>query len=130
MTNLKEKGIGTQAIHAGQEKNPFGALATPIYQTSTFIFDSVEQGQARFMGEEEGYIYSRTKNPTVTVAEEKVAMLEKGEHAMATSSGMGAISSTLWTFLKAGDHILADKTLYGCTFALLKSWTYKIWSRS
>ena len=119
MTNLKEKGIGTQAIHAGQEKNPFGALATPIYQTSTFIFDSVEQDQARFMGEEEGYIYSRTKNPTVTVAEEKVAMLEKGEHAMATSSGMGAISSTLWTLLKSGDHILADKTLYGCTFALL-----------
>ena len=119
MENLKEKGIGTQAIHAGQEKNPFGALATPIYQTSTFVFDSVEQGQARFMGEEEGYIYSRTKNPTVTVAEEKVAMLEKGEHAMATSSGMGAISSTLWTLLKAGDHVLADKTLYGCTFALL-----------
>ena len=119
MENLKEKGIGTQAIHAGQTKNPFGTLATPIYQTSTFIFDSVEQGQARFMGEEEGYIYSRTKNPTVTVAEEKVAMLEKGEHAMATSSGMGAISSTLWTLLKAGDHVLADKTLYGCTFALL-----------
>ncbi len=119
MENLKEKGIGTQAIHAGQAKNPFGTLATPIYQTSTFVFDSVEQGQARFMGEEEGYIYSRTKNPTITVAEEKVAMLEKGEHAMATSSGMGAISSTLWTLLKAGDHVLADKTLYGCTFALL-----------
>ena len=119
MENLKEKGIETQAIHAGQAKNPFGTLATPIYQTSTFVFDSVEQGQARFMGEEEGYIYSRTKNPTVTVAEEKVAMLEKGEHAMATSSGMGAISSTLWTLLKAGDHVLADKTLYGCTFALL-----------
>ena len=119
MENLKEKGIGTQAIHAGHTKNPFGTLATPIYQTSTFVFDSVEQGQARFMGEEEGYIYSRTKNPTVTVAEEKVAMLEKGEHAMATSSGMGAISSTLWTLLRAGDHVLADKTLYGCTFALL-----------
>ncbi len=119
MENLKEKGIGTQAIHAGQTKNPFGTLATPIYQTSTFVFDSVEQGQARFMGEEEGYIYSRTKNPTITVAEEKVAMLEKGEHAMATSSGMGAISSTLWTLLKAGDHVVADKTLYGCTFALL-----------
>ena len=119
MENLKEKGIGTQAIHAGHTKNPFGTLATPIYQTSTFVFDSVEQGQARFMGEEEGYIYSRTKNPTVTVAEEKIAMLEKGEHAMATSSGMGAISSTLWTLLRAGDHVLADKTLYGCTFALL-----------
>ena len=119
MKDLEKKGIGTQAIHAGHKKNPFGTLATPIYQTSTFVFDSVEQGQRRFLGEEEGYIYSRTMNPTVTVAEEKIAMLEKGEHAMATSSGMGAISSTLWTLLKAGDHVLADKTLYGCTFALL-----------
>ena len=119
MEDLQNKGLGTQAIHAGHHKNAFGALATPIYQTSTFVFDSVEQGQRRFLGEEEGYIYSRTMNPTVTVAEEKVAMLEKGEKAMATSSGMGAISSTLWTLVKAGDHIVADKTLYGCTFALL-----------
>lgn len=119
MKDIKEKGIGTQAIHAGHKKNPFGTLATPIYQTSTFVFDSVEQGQARFMGEEEGYIYSRTSNPTITTVEEKVAVLEKAEKAMATSSGMGAISSTLWTLLKAGDHIVADKTLYGCTFALL-----------
>ena len=59
MKNIQQKGIGTIAIHGGQEKNPFGALSTPIYQTSTFIFDNVEQGGARFAGKEDGYIYSR-----------------------------------------------------------------------
>lgn len=119
MKDLKNKGIGTIAIHAGQGKNPFGALSTPIYQTSTFVFDSTEQGGARFAGKEEGYIYSRLGNPTTTVAEEKIAALECGEAAAATSSGMGAISSALWTLLRAGDHVIADKILYGCTFALL-----------
>ncbi len=119
MHDLKEKGIGTQAIHGGHTKNPFGTLATPIYQTSTFVFDSAEQGGRRFALEEEGYIYSRLGNPTTAVAEGKVALLEGAEAAVATSSGMGAISSTLWTLLKAGDHVISDKTLYGCTFALL-----------
>lgn len=119
MKDIEKKSIGTIAIHGGQEKNPFGALATPIYQTSTFIFDSVDQGGARFAGKENGYIYSRLSNPTVAVAENKIALLEKGESCVGTSSGMGAISSTLWTILKSGDHILADKVLYGCTFALL-----------
>ena len=119
MHDLKNKGIGTQAIHGGHQKNPFGCLATPIYQTSTFIFDSAEQGGRRFALEEEGYIYSRLGNPTLTVIEEKIALLEHGEMAVSTSSGMGAISSALWTLLKAGDHIIADTTLYGCTFAFL-----------
>lgn len=119
MHDLKGKGLGTQAIHGGHSKNPFGTLATPIYQTSTFVFDSAEQGGRRFALEEEGYIYSRLGNPTTAVIEEKIALLEHGEMAVATSSGMGAISSTLWTLLKAGDHVIADTTLYGCTFALL-----------
>lgn len=119
MKNLKNKGIGTKAIHGGVIKNKYGALATPIYQTSTFVFKNVEEGAKRFLGEEEGYIYSRLSNPTLTVAEEKVAILENGEKALATSSGMGAISATLWTLLKAGDHVLADKTLYGCTYAYI-----------
>lgn len=119
MKDLKNKGIGTKAIHGGVIKNKYGALATPIYQTSTFVFKNIEEGAKRFLGEEEGYIYSRLSNPTLTVAEEKVAILENGEKALATSSGMGAISATLWTLLKAGDHVLADKTLYGCTYAYI-----------
>lgn len=114
-----KKGIGTMSIHTGNHKNPFGALAVPIYQTSTFVFDSAEQGGKRFVLEEEGYIYSRLGNPTTAVFEEKIAALEGGEAAVATSSGIGAITSTLWTLLKAGDHVIADKTLYGCTFAYL-----------
>lgn len=117
--NKKNLGIGTIAIHGGRDKNPFGTLTTPIFQTSTFIFNSAEQGGRRFALEEEGYIYSRLGNPTTTVLENKMAELEEGEAAIAFSSGMGAIASTLWTVLKAGDHIVTDKTLYGCTFALM-----------
>ena len=116
---IKKCGLGTTAIHAGTLKNLYGTLAMPIYQTSTFIFDSAEQGGRRFALEEAGYIYTRLGNPTTTVLEDKIAALEEGEAAVATSSGMGAISSTLWTILKAGDHIVTDKTLYGCTFALM-----------
>ena len=116
---MKKCGLGTTAIHAGTLKNLYGTLAMPIYQTSTFIFDSAEQGGRRFALEEAGYIYTRLGNPTTTVLENKIAALEEGEAAVATSSGMGAISSTLWTVLKAGDHVVTDKTLYGCTFALM-----------
>ena len=115
----KKCGLGTTAIHAGTLKNLYGTLAIPIYQTSTFIFDSAEQGGRRFALEEAGYIYTRLGNPTTTVLENKIAALEEGEAGIATSSGMGAISSTLWTVLKAGDHVVTDKTLYGCTFALM-----------
>ena len=116
---MKKLGLGTTAIHAGTLKNLYGTLAMPIYQTSTFIFDSAEQGGRRFALEEAGYIYTRLGNPTTTVLENKIAVLEEGEAGVAMSSGMGAISSTLWTVLKAGDHIVTDKTLYGCTFALM-----------
>ena len=113
-------GFGTKAIHAGNVKDvQYGALTTPIYQTSTFVFDSCEQGGRRFAGEENGYIYTRLGNPTVSVLEAKIAALECGEACVAAASGMGAISSALWTIAGAGKHIIADGTLYGCTFALL-----------
>ena len=113
-------GFGTKAIHAGNVKDQqYGALTTPIYQSSTFVFDSCEQGGRRFAGAENGYIYTRLGNPTVSILENKVAALEGGEAALATASGMGAISSCLWTIASAGKHIIADGTLYGCTFALL-----------
>ncbi|WP_097028532.1 methionine gamma-lyase [Clostridium peptidivorans] len=113
-------GFGTKAIHGGHVKDSqFGSLSTPIYQTSTFIFDTAEQGGRRFALEEGGYIYSRLGNPTSSEVEDKIAILEGAEAAVATASGMGAISSVLWTLLKAGDHIVAADTLYGCTFALL-----------
>ena len=119
MNTEKKLGFATRQIHAGKVKNAAGALCDPIYQTSTFEFDTVEQGGARFAGQEDGYIYSRLGNPTVATLEEKVAQLEGGEAALATASGMGAITTALWSSVEAGDEIVADETLYGCTFALL-----------
>ena len=117
--DCKKMGFATRQIHAGKHDNGVGALCTPIYQTSTFEFDTVQQGGARFAGQEEGYIYSRLGNPSLTQVEEKLAALEGGEAALATASGMGAISSALWSSVEAGDEIVASDTLYGCTFALL-----------
>lgn len=119
MVDLSKCGFATKQIHVGKHENSAGALTTPIYQTSTFEFDSVEQGGRRFAGQEGGYIYSRLANPTVNAVEEKVAALEGGEAALGTAAGMGAISSALWSSVVAGDEIIASDTLYGCTFALL-----------
>ncbi|MEA4941773.1 MAG: methionine gamma-lyase [Oscillibacter sp.] len=119
MKSEKQLGFSTRQIHAGKEINSAGSLCTPIYQSSTFEFASVEQGGARFAGKEGGYIYTRLGNPSLTQVEAKMASLESGEAALAAASGMGAISSALWTSVVAGDEILADETLYGCTYALL-----------
>lgn len=115
----KKLGFNTRAVHGGAFKDQFGALQTPVYRTSTFVFDDAEQGGRRFAGEEDGMIYCRLGNPTTGVLEEKIASLENAEAGVAFSSGMGAITSAIYPFVKAGDHIIASKTLYGCTFAFL-----------
>jgi len=114
------KGNSTKAIHAGKMKDQqYGSLTTPIYQTSTFIFENCKQGGDRFAGLEGGHIYTRLGNPTTDALEARLAALEGSEACVAFGSGMGAVSSVLWTICKQGDHIVADKTLYGCTFVLL-----------
>ncbi len=118
--DYSKKGFGTRAIHSAKIKeNVYGSLTTPIHQTSTFIFENCEQGGNRFAGEEEGYIYTRLGNPTVTALEKRIASLDNAQDCIATSSGMGAISSVFWTIASAGKHIIADEVLYGCTYALL-----------
>jgi methionine-gamma-lyase len=109
----------TQAIHAGHEKEAFGALVTPLYQSATFVFDSAQQGGARFSGDEAGYIYTRLGNPTTAELERKMAVLEGADAAAATASGMGAVSAALLANLQMGDHLIAAKAVYGCTFALI-----------
>ncbi|MDK2122931.1 methionine gamma-lyase [Parachitinimonas caeni] len=114
------KGFATRAIHHGYKPaDALGALTPPLHLTSTFAFDTVEQGGARFAGEESGYIYTRLGNPTLNLLEQRVAALEGGEAALAFASGMGAITAAMWTLLQPGDEIVVDKTLYGCTFAFL-----------
>lgn len=117
---LRKSGFATRAVHVGAEKNQHGTLASPIYQTSTFVFENAEQGGRRFALEEGGYIYTRLGNPTLTTVEEKVASLEGAEACMSASSGMGAITSAVWVCVEQGDHIVAGKTLYGCTYAFFE----------
>lgn len=115
----EQLGFATRAIHAGDPGNPEGSLVPPIHLTSTFAFDNVEQGAARFAGELDGHVYSRISNPTVDILEQRVASLEGADKALATASGMGAISALLWSLLEPGDEILADRMLYGCTWSFL-----------
>lgn len=119
MMDLANKGFATRQIHAGKHENSAGALCTPIYQTSTFAFDTVQQGGARFAGQESGFIYTRLGNPSVQQVEEKLASLEGAEAALAAASGMGAVSTALWSCLTPGCEIVACDALYGCTFALM-----------
>jgi methionine-gamma-lyase len=114
-------GFSTRAIHHGYDPvENQGSLVPPMYLSATFAFPSVEYGGRCFAGEEQGYFYTRISNPTLALLEGRMASLEGGEAAVAFSSGMGAITSTLWTLLRPGDEILADRTLYGCTFAFLQ----------
>lgn len=106
---------------AGSISKETGALVTPIYQSSTFVFDSVEQGAARFAGQEEGYIYTRLGNPTISEFEQKMALLELAEDAVAFGSGMAAVSAVLMYELSAGDHIIAHNSLYGCTYDFMEN---------
>lgn len=117
----KEFRFETEAIHAGYDaKLNEGSLIPPLYQTSTYAFSSAEEGENRFAGIEDGYIYSRLGNPTVAILEERMAALEKGEAALAFASGMAAVSAVLMALTKSGDHILVSKGIYGCTFGLLQ----------
>ena len=114
------KHIETQAIHSGRINDErFGSLATPLYQTSTFIFKDAQQGANRFAGDEEGYIYTRLGNPTTRQLEMRVAVMENMEDAAATATGMGAVSGALLANLQCGDHIIASKAIYGCSYALI-----------
>ena len=116
----QKPAIETQAIHAGRiNDEQFGSLATPLYQTSTFIFDDAQQGADRFAGESEGYIYTRLGNPTTRQLERRVASMEGMEDAAATATGMAAVSAALLTNLQAGDHMISSKAVYGCSFALM-----------
>ncbi|MDP4169011.1 MAG: PLP-dependent transferase, partial [Bacillota bacterium] len=117
----KEVRFETEVIHSGYSSERFeGSLTPPLFQTSTFTFDTAEQGERRFAGVEDGYIYSRLGNPTVKMLEERIAVIEKGEAALAFSSGMAAVSAIVVALTKTGDHILCSQGIYGCTFGFLQ----------
>src|SRR5690606_16547167 len=116
--------LPTRVLHVAEGAAP-GArpLTTPIYETSTFVFDSTADLQAHLDGGPDAgtYMYSRYANPTLTSLEAKLASAEQGEVALAFGSGMGAISSTLVGLLSAGDHVVCSASIYGGTLHLLQS---------
>ncbi len=110
----KMKGKNTKAIHSGQHPDPiFGAVMTPIYQTSTFAFKSAEDGAKIFKGEKSGYIYTRLGNPTTVALEECVTELEDGYKSLATSTGMAAVTTVYLSLLSSGDHMISTDAVYG-----------------
>jgi len=114
-------GFATRAIHHGHDPlDHQGALVPPVYMSATFAFPDTDFGSRCFTGEQAGYVYSRIANPTLALLESRLATLEGGAAAVVFASGMGAITSTLWTLLGPDDEVLVDQTLYGCTFAFLQ----------
>jgi methionine-gamma-lyase len=112
-TDHRTHGFATRAIHAGERPDPVtGAHNPPIYQTSTYAFQSLEEKNAILAGEREGYVYTRSGNPTTAMIEQKIADLEGAEAAVAGASGMSVIAASLYALLKSGDHIVAADDVY------------------
>src|SRR5437870_11404180 len=116
----RDYGFGTRAIHAGATPDPVtGARATPIHQTTSFVFDSAEHAASLFNLQTFGNVYSRISNPTVAALEERVAAIENGRAGLAAATGQAAEATAILTLCQAGDHIVSASTLYGGSYTLL-----------
>ena len=120
MEDTKNLGFNSKLIHGGGHHDEYGAATVPIYQTSTFRFDSAEDGAACFAGEKNGYVYTRIGNPTVAALERQVAELEHGYGAVAFASGMGAVSTVYMAYLNAGDHMISSDAVYGASRTMME----------
>jgi len=120
MASPKPPRFDTLALHAGQQPDPlYGSRATPIYQTTSFVFRDTDHAASIFNGERAGHVYSRITNPTLAVLEERIAALEGGVGAIATASGQAALHLAIGTLMGAGGHIVASRALYGGSHNLL-----------
>jgi len=124
-TLLPQYGLDTLAVRAGQHRSNEGEQGEPIFTTSSYVFNSAAEAAERFSGTTPGNIYSRFTNPTVRVFEERLAALEGGTTCVATASGMSAILSTCLGLLKAGDHIVASRSVFGTTVMLFTNYLAK-----
>ena len=113
MTNTRKLRPATQLVHGGINRSQFGETSEALFLTQGFVYDSSEAAEARFKGEEPGFIYSRYANPTTDMFEKRMCMLEGAEDARATASGMAAVTAALLCQLKAGDHVVSARALFG-----------------
>jgi methionine-gamma-lyase len=121
----KKIGFNSKLIHGGDFNDAYGSATVPIYQTSTFKFDSAEHGAACFAGESDGYIYTRISNPTIHALETLLAELENGFGGIATSSGMGAVNTVYGALLSQGDHVVCSAAVYGPSRIVLETYYKK-----
>ncbi|TNE37928.1 MAG: methionine gamma-lyase [Alphaproteobacteria bacterium] len=120
--STRSRGFATRAIHEGYDPADHDyALVPPVHFSSTFTFEDAQHGGDLFAGVRDGHFYSRISNPTLDLLERRLAALEGAEAGLVTASGMGAITATFWTFIEPGAEVVMDETLYGCTFAFLRS---------
>jgi len=115
---VRERGFHTKAIHGTGTRFPLRSVSPPIYETTTFRYDTVEEGAALGVDRGEGFYYTRWGNPTTVELEARVALLEGGEMAIATGSGMGAISTVILGLLQSGDHLVAPRAVYQASYEL------------
>ncbi|NVO10674.1 MAG: PLP-dependent transferase [Bacteroidales bacterium] len=125
MEHNNDLGFNSLLIHGGMGVDPMGSATVPIYQTSTFAFENVDEGARCFAGESKGYMYTRIGNPTISALERQIAILEKGFGAVAVSSGMAAVSTIYMSFLKTGDHIVSTDAVYGPSRGIMESYFKK-----
>jgi O-succinylhomoserine sulfhydrylase len=112
----------TQMVHGGVMRSQWGETSEALFMTQGYVYDSAEAQEARFNGEEPGYVYSRYANPTVSMFENRMALLEGAEGARGTASGMAAVSSAMLSCVRAGDHVVAASALFGsCLYIVLVS---------
>ncbi len=116
----KKSGFNSRLVHGMGPKDPLGSVITPIYQTSTFSFESAEDGAKCFAGESDGYIYTRIGNPTIADLEKSLADMENGFGGISTSSGMGAVNTVYMAYLAAGKHIVSHNAVYGPARGLIE----------
>jgi len=121
LKSIRDYSFDTKCVHAGTKEDQYGSVVTPIYQVSTFKFKSAAHGARLFSGEEDGYIYTRMRNPTIEALEDSIAILEGGAKALACSSGMAASHTLIAALLNAGDHVICSESVYGPTFTLIQN---------
>ncbi|KAG1668178.1 O-succinylhomoserine sulfhydrylase [Nymphon striatum] len=127
MSNEKQNwGPATQMVHGGTMRSSFGETSEAMFLTQGFVYDSAEAAEARFKGEDDGYVYSRYANPTVTMFETRMCMLEGAEAAKATASGMAAVAAAMLCQVKAGDHVVAARCAVSAHAAGLSKHCYQL----
>lgn len=119
MTKNKKWNIETKLIREGLNRSQFNETSEPIYMTSSYVYDSPEQAEARFKGDEDGFIYSRYGNPTVQMFEDRLASIENADKCFATATGMAAVFASLMCQLEAGDKVVSSRALFGSCYQIL-----------